>query len=255
MLATIAGVDPLDATSSRQPVPDYVAALGGIAGLRIGVAGFYATASTHRDAALAEAVTASADWGRVGRSRSPSGTDRVGLQQRDGAGGARRPLAPAQGAARHCSRRSATRWLSLTVTAYDYLRAAAAAPLTREFIDAFSRVDVLATRHPEPAPALAHVKAGATADVIARMGRFSRLTRPFSALRLPALSLPCGTRADDHPRCSSWAGPSTRPRSCAWATRTSARPRGIVAAPPCRDDPAALTACATWARLRSCSIS
>ncbi len=31
------------------------------------------------------------------------------------------------------------------------------------------------------------------------MGRFSRLTRPFNALGLPALSVPCGFSADGRP--------------------------------------------------------
>jgi len=97
----------------------------------------------------------------------------------------------------------------LTVTAYEYLQGQRLrAQLTREFIDnVFSRVDVLVTPTiPEPAPALAHVKAGATADVIARMGRFSRLTRPFNALGLPALSLPCGAALDGRPLAMQLVG-------------------------------------------------
>jgi aspartyl-tRNA(Asn)/glutamyl-tRNA(Gln) amidotransferase subunit A len=31
------------------------------------------------------------------------------------------------------------------------------------------------------------------------MGRFSRLTRPFNALGLPVVSLPCGVSADGRP--------------------------------------------------------
>ena len=36
-------------------------------------------------------------------------------------------------------------------------------------------------------------------DVVRRMGRFSRLTRPFNALGLPALTVPCGFSRDGLP--------------------------------------------------------
>jgi aspartyl-tRNA(Asn)/glutamyl-tRNA(Gln) amidotransferase subunit A len=209
MLATIAGVDPLDATSSRQPVPDYVAALdGSVAGLRIGVAGgFYADGlDATVTAALAEAVTALGGLGaRVEPLAVPdpgpivSGSSNV-MVRAESAAIHSRLLKERPGELQPAVRdRMAP---GLTVTAYDYLQGQRLrAQLTREFIDAvFSRVDVLATPTiPEPAPALAHVKAGATADVIAGMGRFSRLTRPFNALGLPALSLPCGAAPDGRP--------------------------------------------------------
>jgi aspartyl-tRNA(Asn)/glutamyl-tRNA(Gln) amidotransferase subunit A len=86
----------------------------------------------------------------------------------------------------------------LRVSAYDYLQGSRLrARLTREFIaEIFSKVDVLvAPSIPEPAPSLAHAKSGTTEDVVKRMGRFSRLTRPFNALGLPVLSVPCGFSA------------------------------------------------------------
>ena len=82
------------------------------------------------------------------------------------------------------------------------------AQLTRGSIDlVFPRVEGVGTPTiPDPAPPLSHAKPGATADVIGRMGRFSRLTRPFNALGVPALSLPCGAAADGRPLAMQLVG-------------------------------------------------
>lgn len=90
----------------------------------------------------------------------------------------------------------------LRVSAYDYIQASRLrAQFTREFIaEVFSRVDVLvAPIIPEPAPSLAEAKSGTVDEIVKRMGRFSRLTRPISTLGLPALSVPCGFSADGRP--------------------------------------------------------
>ena len=81
------------------------------------------------------------------------------------------------------------------IAAHQYLQALRArGRLAQEFLRAvFSQVDVLiAPTIPEPAPEIAAVTTGAVDDIIKKMGRFSRLTRPFNGLGLPALSLPCG---------------------------------------------------------------
>jgi aspartyl-tRNA(Asn)/glutamyl-tRNA(Gln) amidotransferase subunit A len=85
--------------------------------------------------------------------------------------------------------------IGFRITAYDYIQALRLrARLTRAFVrDVFGRADVLvAPVIPEPAPSLADVTSGSTAAMAERQGRFSRLTRPFNGLGLPALALPCG---------------------------------------------------------------
>jgi aspartyl-tRNA(Asn)/glutamyl-tRNA(Gln) amidotransferase subunit A len=88
------------------------------------------------------------------------------------------------------------------VSAHDFLQATRLrARAVREFVaEVFSRVDLLvAPTIPEPAPSLAAVKAGAPDEIVRRMGRFSRLTRPWNALGLPVLSVPCGFTPDGRP--------------------------------------------------------
>src|SRR5207253_3089381 len=88
------------------------------------------------------------------------------------------------------------------LTAHDYLQALRLRTrYARVFVaEVFAEVDaLLAPVIPEPAPALDAVKAGTVDEVVMRMGRFSRLTRPFNGLGLPALSVPCGFSADGRP--------------------------------------------------------
>jgi len=216
MLGAIAGPDPLDATTSRRPVPDYVAALGGpVGGLRLGVAGgFYADGlDAGVSAALAEAVTVLGGLGaRVESLVVPDPGPIVSacsnvMVRAEAAVIHARLLKDRPGELQPAVRDRMSP--GLTVTAQEYLLGQRLrAQLTREFIDSvFSRIDVLVTPTiPEPAPALAHVKSGSTADVIGRMGRFSRLTRPFNALGLPALSLPCGAAPDGRPLAMQLVG-------------------------------------------------
>ena len=88
------------------------------------------------------------------------------------------------------------------ISAHDYLQAARLrARLTRAFVDeVFGEVDaILAPTIPEPAPALATVTAPPVEEIVRRMGRFSRLTRPFNGLGLPVLAVPAGFASDGRP--------------------------------------------------------
>jgi aspartyl-tRNA(Asn)/glutamyl-tRNA(Gln) amidotransferase subunit A len=88
------------------------------------------------------------------------------------------------------------------ISAHDYLQAGRLrARLTRAFVDeVFADVDaLLAPTIPEPAPALADVTRPPVEEIVRRMGRFSRLTRPFNGLGLPALSVPAGFTTDGRP--------------------------------------------------------
>jgi aspartyl-tRNA(Asn)/glutamyl-tRNA(Gln) amidotransferase subunit A len=208
MLGVIAGHDPMDATTSRRRVPDYVAGLDApVRGLRVGVPENY-----YFDGVTAEVDTAVREAARVlehaGATVRPiTLPDPAPLQ------GIANVIARSEGAVIH-ERLARDRphelqpavrarlELGFHISAHDYLQASRLrAQLTRQFVrDVFAEVDVLITPTiPEPAPALSDAKAGSVDDVVKRMGRFSRLTRPFNALGLPALTVPCGFSSDGLP--------------------------------------------------------
>jgi aspartyl-tRNA(Asn)/glutamyl-tRNA(Gln) amidotransferase subunit A len=87
------------------------------------------------------------------------------------------------------------------ISAHDYLQASRLrARLARQFVEVFADADVLIVPTiPEAPPLHAEMKAGSVEAFVERMGRFSRLTRPFNGLGLPALSVPCGFSADGRP--------------------------------------------------------
>ena len=201
LLGVMAGPDPHDATASHRPVPDYVAGLAaGVSGLRIGVAEgvFFDRIDPEMDAAARAAARVLADLGaRVESIRIPDPTGLVDVAN---------VISRSEAAAIHVRLLTerphevqpavrARLEVGLRIPAHDYLQALRLrARLTRQFVaQVFDEVDVvLAPVIPEPAPALDAIKAGSVEEVIARMGRFSRLTRPINALGLPALAVPCG---------------------------------------------------------------
>jgi aspartyl-tRNA(Asn)/glutamyl-tRNA(Gln) amidotransferase subunit A len=208
LLGVIAGADPRDATASAHPVPDYVASLDQpIVGLRIGVPDRYYEDGL--DAGVASAFRHAVDGLRglgatVTECPLPDPTILNDLGNL---------IARSESAAIHTriARESphllqpgvrARLEIGFNVAALDYLQAMRVrARATRTFVDeVFERFDlVVAPTIPEPAPALAEVKAGPPDEIVRRMGRFSRLTRPWNTLGLPALSLPCGFVPDGRP--------------------------------------------------------
>jgi len=201
LLQVVAGRDPLDATSSAQPVPDYLASLGGrITGLRVGVPENFFFQSVHpeMEAAVRKAADVIGHLGAlVSEVRLPDPqtmSDVCNIVSRsEGSTIHARLLRERPHEVQPVVR--ARLELGMQIPAYDYLQALRLrARLTRAFIaEVFAEVDILvAPVIPEPAPPLAHATDGPVHELVARQGRFSRLTRPFNGLGLPALSVPCG---------------------------------------------------------------
>lgn len=209
MLAAMAGHDPHDRTSSREPVADYAAALDLPArGLRVGVPEgfFFEGLDAGVEAAVRAALDVLAGLGahvmsvRVPDPQAMTDACNNAIVRSEAAVVHERLLRERPHDLGPAVRARAE--VGFGISAVDYLKARRLQRrLTREFVaDVFARVDLLVTPTiPEPAPALADVKAGGVEDVVRRMGRFSRLTRPFNTLGLPALSVPCGFAPDGRP--------------------------------------------------------
>jgi aspartyl-tRNA(Asn)/glutamyl-tRNA(Gln) amidotransferase subunit A len=208
LMEIIAGHDPHDATSSRRGVPYYQRLLDSpIGGLRVGIPeNFYFDGiAPDMDAAVRAAANVLAGLGahvapiRVPDPRTLADVGNIISRSESAALHERlardRPheLQPAVRARLE---------IGFHISAHDYLQALRLrSRLGREFIaEVFGEVDALVVPViPEPAPSLDAAKSGSVDDVVARMGQFSRLTRPFNTLGLPALTVPCGFSSDRRP--------------------------------------------------------
>jgi aspartyl-tRNA(Asn)/glutamyl-tRNA(Gln) amidotransferase subunit A len=201
MLQTIAGPDPLDATASPRPVPDYLAALAQPArGLRIGVPEnfFFQGLDPEMEAGVRAAIEALRGLGtHVEEIRLPDPqamSDITNIVSRSEATALHGHLLRERPQDLGPFTR-ARLGLGQRIPAYDYLQALRLrARMARAFSESvWGRVDLLAAPViPEPAPPLTAALDGSVEEITVRQGRFSRFTRPFNGLGLPALSLPCG---------------------------------------------------------------
>jgi len=187
-----------------EPVDDYVAALDGpVRGLRIGVA--EALLGQGLTAEMQAAVRAAASvFGTLGAR-----VEAVRLPDLQAVADVTGLISRSEGSTLHAGLlrdrpeelgafTRARLELGLGVPAFDYLQALRLrARLARSFIrEVWGEVDALvAPVIAEPAPPLSFAVEGDVQTIVERQGRFSRLTRPFNGLGMPALSLPCGFSA------------------------------------------------------------
>ena len=208
LLEIVAGYDSRDPTSSRRGVPYYQRMLEGpIADLRLGFPEnyYFDGIDPEMDAAVRAAADVLGGLGvRVTPLRVPDPralTDIGNVISRSESAALHTRLARDRPHELQPAVRARLE-VGFHISAHDYLQALRLrSRLTREFIaEVFAEVDALVVPViPEPAPAFEAAKAGSVDDVVSRMGRFSRLTRPFNGLGLPALTVPCGLSSDGRP--------------------------------------------------------
>ena len=202
MLAAIAGRDDRDPTSSRSPVPDYLASIEeGAGGLRVGLPRemfeYEALSAETREAVL-RAVAVLEELG--------ASSENTSLPTTEHSGAVFVASADVDAAAFH------ERWIKTRPDDYDwstrirlesalltpstaYLKSQRArAKIRRELLEALERYDVLVfPTGPVTAPALAASTGGPGGYYQGRsdLGR-RRYTSPAALAGLPAISLPCG---------------------------------------------------------------
>jgi aspartyl-tRNA(Asn)/glutamyl-tRNA(Gln) amidotransferase subunit A len=202
MLAAIAGRDERDTTSSRNPVPDYLASMeDGTNGLRVGLPNEmfeYEALSAETHEAVMRAVTVLEELG--------ASSERMSLPTTEHSGAVFVASADVDAASFH------EPWLKSRPQDYDwstrirlesalltpstaYIRAQRArARIRHELLEALERYDVLVMpTGPVTAPSLAAStgKPGGYYQGRSDLGR-RRYTSPAALAGLPALSLPCG---------------------------------------------------------------
>jgi aspartyl-tRNA(Asn)/glutamyl-tRNA(Gln) amidotransferase subunit A len=201
LLNIIAGRDAADPTTSRQPVPDYVRMVdGSVAGVRVGVPDTYFLDGLNGEveSGVRAAVRVLED---CGVKATPVALPHVDAMMR-----VTHVISRSESVAVHATvlrerpddLQPAVRTrlaFGFKISAHDYLQALRLrVHLSRKFLkEVFSRVDALVTPViMEPAPTAQSVKSPDPDEMVARMRRFSRCTRPFNGFGLPALSVPCG---------------------------------------------------------------
>ena len=215
MLEIIAGHDPHDATSSPHAVGTPSATLEApIRGLRVALPEnyYFDGVTPEARAAVEAAARALAGLGaQVQTLRLPDPApliDVAGILARSESSTIHARIARERPHELGAAVRARLE-IGFHVSAHDYLQAGRLrARLTREFVrEVFAEVDaVLTPTIPEPPPVLAAVTTPPVDEIVRRMNRFSRLTRPFNALGLPVLALPAGFTADGRPLGLSIAG-------------------------------------------------
>jgi aspartyl-tRNA(Asn)/glutamyl-tRNA(Gln) amidotransferase subunit A len=209
LLKAIAGHDPADPTSAKEPVPDYEAALDGdVRGMRIGIpTNFFFDAA---DTDVVRAVEAAAE---VLSSRGAS-VVRIAIPHMDAVSTYGAVISRAEGSAIHAQwmrtrpqdysiALGARFYAGLSIPASYYLEALSRrGPILRALgREVFDKVDAFVAptiRIKTPTLAATDIDAGA-AGAIDAFNMLSANTRAINYMGLPAVSVPCGFDGDGLP--------------------------------------------------------